>query len=215
VTAITAAAFARLSPIDRVSGPGGDVFFLAGMGLTAAALPMFQWRQTGSAVDRLISYQITMGPNVLRIAMLGMLPTEILRTSVRKIEEHGNGLRIIYDGGLIGVPRSLPDYAEVRARLSSWAAIQVRSRRQILTVLAALAGFAAVLLLLIGDRIPLGVRLPVQVALLVTLGIGIDQLRRTRLDAKQKSQLIGVSGFGVIWIVAQIVMEVSRWLRMK
>lgn len=187
-------------------------FYVTTMALAGAGYLWFLWRSATQTTHRLVSYQITMGPNVLRIAMLGLLPTEVLRTSVRTIVEDRTGLNITYDGGLVGVPSSLPDYAEVRARLSGWTTIQARSERRLVVLLGVLAAawFAQ-----FSDRLPLVVLLAVQVGIVVTLALGVVHFRRTRLDAKQMARLIAIFGMCGLWVVVRIVMEVSQWLHTR
>jgi hypothetical protein len=84
-------------------------------------------RSARRMVRQAMTYQLTVGPNVLRMAGQGLVTTEALRPRVTRIVETSRGLRV-YDGSaFVVVPRSLVGYGEVRARLAEWAPI-VRSR---------------------------------------------------------------------------------------
>lgn len=50
-----------------------DPIYGTTMALVTGGYVWFLWRTSAQLTHRLFSYQITMGPNVLRIAMLGML----------------------------------------------------------------------------------------------------------------------------------------------
>jgi hypothetical protein len=78
-------------------------------------------------VRRLMTYQLTLGPNVLRIVQDGIVPTEVLRQNVTRLVETSRGLRIYVGRTAVGVPRDVGGYDEVRARLGTWATIE-RSR---------------------------------------------------------------------------------------
>ena len=83
------------------------------------------------AARRLATYQLTIGPNVLRIVHADLVPTEVFRHEVTRIEDVAGGLRIRYGAGrLAGVPRTLDGYDAVHARLAAWHAIERRPWRQ-------------------------------------------------------------------------------------
>jgi hypothetical protein len=73
---------------------------------------------------RLMTYQLTLGPNVMRIVCDGFVPTEVLRSDVTRIVESSEGLRVEAGRVLTGVPRDLAGYADARARLAEWHAIE-------------------------------------------------------------------------------------------
>ena len=65
-------------------------------------------RGAGRSARRLVTYQLTMGPNVLRMVQEGLVPTELFRRDVTRIVELSSALRIVYgDGRFVGVPRFL------------------------------------------------------------------------------------------------------------
>ena len=95
-------------------------FWLPSALVFGVATIVFLRRATLNA-RRVVTYQLTMGRNVLRIVQQGMTPTEVFRHDVRKIVEYPTGLRIVYGAGrLVGVPRYLDGYEAARERLAEW-----------------------------------------------------------------------------------------------
>jgi hypothetical protein len=85
---------------------------------------LFQLRLAKRAATRRMTYQLTLGPNVLRIVCDGLVPTELLRTDVTRIVESARGLVLHAGGRVVGVPYDLGGYDEVRTRLGAWRTIE-------------------------------------------------------------------------------------------
>jgi hypothetical protein len=131
-----------------------------------------------------LTYQLTMGPNVLRIVQQGMTPTELFRRDVRKIVEYPTGLRIVHGGGrLVGVPRYLDGYETARARLAAWQPI---GRGH------AIVGRAVIVALMLGVVVG-GMRLPrpalvaVNGAWAASIGFYLFLVSRSAASKKQRA----------------------------
>jgi hypothetical protein len=73
------------------------------------------------------SYQLTVGPNVLRRFIVNLPPAEMVRTEVTRIvESDAEGLNVATADRhrFVFVPRQLVGFHEVRAHLSGWKAIE-------------------------------------------------------------------------------------------
>lgn len=106
--------------------PAGRMRALAWVqsGVIVALFALFQLRLAKRAVARMMTYQLTLGPNLIRIVCQGLLPTEVLRTEVTRIVESSRYLRVSFAGKFIAVPRDLGGFDEVRARLAEWRPIE-------------------------------------------------------------------------------------------
>jgi hypothetical protein len=92
-----------------------------------AVFSLFMARSVAKSGRRLATFQLTLGPNVLRIVQQGLVATEVFRHDVTSIVELPSLLRITYGGGrIIGVPRTVDGYDDARARLATWHAITTR-----------------------------------------------------------------------------------------
>jgi hypothetical protein len=86
---------------------------------------LFLRRAATRGARRLATYQLTLGPNVLRIVHANLVPTEVFRHDVRRIIEYSSAIRIEHGAGrFIGIPRAVDGYDDVRARLAAWHPIE-------------------------------------------------------------------------------------------
>lgn len=174
--------------------------------VTSAVAGLFLARSAAVAGRRAATYQLTMGPNVLRIVQQGATPTEVFRHDVRRILELPRGLRIVYGNGrLTGVPRVVDGYAEARARLEAWRPIE-RSR--------GLGGWLAIAVMLVGipvggmalDRVTLTIA---DVAWAASLVFLISRVSRTSASKKQRAGAYVAFGALFLWALLRLV---AVWL---
>jgi len=92
-----------------------------------AIMVLLQLRTTTRAVRQAMTYQLTVGPNVLRMAGQGLVTTEVLRPNATRIVESARGLRVFEGRSYVVVPRTLGGYGEIRAHVGAWRGIE-RSR---------------------------------------------------------------------------------------
>ncbi|HEX6837137.1 MAG TPA: hypothetical protein VF334_11220 [Polyangia bacterium] len=145
---------------------------------------------------RVATFQLTMGPNVLRIVQQGMTPTEVFRHDVRKIVEYPPGLRIVFGAGrLVGVPRYVDDYEAARARLAAWHAIERRSATvsRILIVVPVLGVVVG------GLPLPGTVLVAVNAAWAASLALWLWRISRTALSKKQRAGNYVTFGVLLVW----------------
>lgn len=162
---------------------------------------LYGLRTARQLADIMLSYQLTLSPNVLRVTQLNKLPTELVRGQVRTIHESSLGLVLCYDGGLLGLSSDVAHYADARARLAQWAPIKRRP---------SLTAFWVVLALLVGNwsMAAFSVRAPALLPALLGLAtFGVvawltSVVYRTRLDAKHKSNAL--FSFGLIALVVGV-----------
>ena len=136
------------------------------------------------------SYRLTVSPNVLRRVIVNLPPAEIVRTEVTRIvESAADGLSVTTADRhrFVFVPRQLVGFAEVRAHLSGWKAIEPAKRgRQ-----AALGTLWSAVLLgcWLGTGIIPDIRLAMLSGgvLLVTVGFLIREIPRAK-DRRQRAE---------------------------
>lgn len=92
-----------------------------------SAMVLFQLRTATRAVRQAMTYQLAVGPNVLRMAGQGIVTTEVVRPEVTRIVENARGLKIHDARSYVAVPRTLGSYDEIRAHVGGWRTIE-RSR---------------------------------------------------------------------------------------
>jgi hypothetical protein len=153
-------------------------------------------RAAAKQARRVVTYQLTMGPNVLRIVQQGMTPTEVFRHDVRKIVEYPTGLRIVFGAGrMVGVPRYVDNYEAARARLAAWQPIGRGSATWSRFVIA------AVLLGVVVGALPLP-RLAltaVNTAWAVSLAFYLWLVSRSALAKKQRAGIYVAFGGMLLW----------------
>ena len=150
---------------------------------------------------RLATYQLTMGPNVLRIVQQGMTPTEVFRRDVRKIVEYPQGLRIVFGAGrLIGVPRHLDGYEAARARLAAWQPIGRGSATWGRIVIAAI-----MLGIVVGGlRMPRLAVASVNAAWAASIVFYLWLVSRTALSKKQRATIYVAFGAKLAWALWRV-----------
>jgi hypothetical protein len=153
------------------------------------------WRSTGKTMAMMSSYQLTLGPRLLRMVASSMTTLEALGSDItRIIEQRRHGLVLTIDGRHYLVPRDLDGYAEVRARLAAWHPITSGS--------AAVARAWALLLLCLGANLALfalphpSLLVVMALALVVcgTLGWTAREILRSRMTSRLKATyLVGLA----------------------
>jgi hypothetical protein len=161
------------------------------------AVAALVWLRRVSRQARLAAtYQLTLGPNVLRIVQQGITPTELFRRDVRKIVEFPAGLRIVYGGGrMVGVPRYLDGYEAARARLAEWQPI-TRGNATLGRIV-----IAVILLGVVVGGLPMP-RLAVvgaNAAWAASLAFYLWMVSRTALSKKQRATLYVAFGGMLAW----------------
>ncbi|HEX8951973.1 MAG TPA: hypothetical protein VF945_09010, partial [Polyangia bacterium] len=145
---------------------------------------------------RAATYQLTIGPNVLRIVQQGLTPTEVFRHDVRRIVEFPAGLRIVYGSGrFAGVPRYLDGYDAARARLAAWHAIERGSATvgRILLVTPMLGVVVG------GLPLPATALTAVNAAWAASLALFMWRVSRTALSKKQRAGSYVSFGALLVW----------------
>lgn len=148
------------------------------------------------------SYRLTVGPNVLRRIIVNLPPAEIVRTEVtRIIESPTDGLSVTTADRhrFVFVPRQLVGFAEVRAQLSEWKAIEPakRGRRAALGAL-----WSAVLLgCWFGTGLIPDIRLAMLAGavLLVVVGFLIREILAQKIIAKERKAAL-VAGMCMVML---------------
>jgi hypothetical protein len=124
---LTAGAGAVMAWYDASRGWLGRPSAWVTLVMILVTLVLLQLRLVRRMVRQAMTYQLTVGPNVLRMAGQGLVTTEALRPNVTRIVETSRGLRLYTGSSFVAVPSRLTGYAEVRARVGEWGPI-VRSR---------------------------------------------------------------------------------------
>jgi hypothetical protein len=135
------------------------------------------------------SYRLTVGPNVLRRVIVNLPPVEIVRTEVTRIVEspvEGFSVTTADRHRFVFVPRQLVGFAEVRAHLSGWKAVEPakRGRQAALGML-----WSAVLLgCWLGTGIIPDIRLAMLsgAVLLVAVGFLIREILKQKIVANER-----------------------------
>jgi hypothetical protein len=202
------AAFAALFVWELLTTRTTDAGAWAPMAVILSVIASLQVLQTRRLVRRAMTYQLTLGPNVLRIVCQGLVPTELRRDEVTRIEEARRHLVLRYGArSRIGIPRDLAGYDEVRARLAEWRPIEPQrfsagSRAAVLLFLV--AWMATVL-------VP-GLPLVVLVAVTAVEGAWFVWAARLVLASaatpKSKAQFCVVFGAMTLWAASRLVLTI-------
>jgi hypothetical protein len=150
---------------------------------------------------RLATYQLTLGPNVLRVVQAGAVPTELFRHDVTRIVELRTGLRIEHGRRrFVGVPRALDGYESVRARLASWCPIE-RARLVPALAILSVAVFGG-----IAGMLPLSRPLAIVGNLALAAGFAFYGWRASRstLMRRGMARVYVVSAAAVLWALWRI-----------
>jgi hypothetical protein len=156
-------------------------------------------------VRRLMTYQLTLGENVLRIACQGVVPTELRRDQITKIEEMSRGLILRYGKrSIIGIPRDLAGYDEVRARLSDWRPI-APYKFSALSLPTMFAFFIAWALVMFVPTLPLPIHVVTTLAMVVWYVWAARLVLASAMTPKQKAQFCVVFGLMTLWAASRLV----------
>jgi len=141
------------------------------------------------------SYQLTVGPNVLRRFIANLPPVEILRTEVTQIvESRAEGITVMTADRhrFLFVPKELVGFEEVRAGLSTWRGFDAP---KVVRTQAIGAGWS---ILLIGSWIATGVVPDMRLAmlagvvLLATAAFTMREISKLGVaDSRQKAATVG------------------------
>ena len=170
--------------------------------VVVAVFALFAARGVARVGARLLSYQLTLGPNVARIVCEGLEPAEIVRHEVTRVVENARGLRISFAGRVAGVPRELGGYDEVRRRLAAWRAIEP-SRLGHLTLAILAAQTAIAIGSLVATLSPAA--LTASMALFVAGPVALAAITwRSMLDKRQRAQLYAATLMSIVWAAARV-----------
>ncbi len=140
------------------------------------------------------TYQLTLGPNVLRRSVVNLPAVEILRTEVTRIDAGVDGLSVATADRqrFVFVPRELVDFEEVRSRLAAWRALESPRVARSLAVTLAWAALLFGSLFTTTTTPDLTVALVSGVVLVGVVGFTIREfLRSTVMDNRQKAATVG------------------------
>jgi hypothetical protein len=173
--------------------------------LVAAFATLVPWLGRRS-VRRLMTYQLTLGQNVLRIACQGIVPIELRRDQITKIEEMRRGLILHYGKrSLIGVPRDLAGYDDVRTRLSDWRPI-VPYRFTAISRAGMAAFFIAWTLVMLVPKVPLPIHVVTTLGMVVWYVWAARLVLASAMTPKQKAQFCVVFGVMTLWSAGRLTL---------
>ena len=206
LTAATAALLLGVE-IARAEGPWRPSQWVPPF-LMLGVLALFQLRMVGRALARAMTYQLTLGPNVARVACQGMVATEVMRSEVTRLVESARYLCIHVGSRRVVVPRDLGGYDEVRARLAQWRPVET-SKLGLLYFGLVVAEMG---LWLLSAALPLSPVVFTGVMVLFVAGpIALTiVVRRTPLTIKRRAQIYALSLLFVVWAALRVWLAWAR-----
>jgi hypothetical protein len=178
------------------------------LGITLPIIGLLQWRQAGKLVVQLAAYQLTLGPNILRMTSSGMVPFEALRDEITAIVETRRGLFVTHRGRRFVIPRDLEGYDVVRAQLDAWCPIQSAGRRErrervLQVAFLGLWGCACFV-----PHVPLPLLVALVVMILAMCAWSVPAILRSGFDSKMKALQILVLAVLCFQPVMRLIGEV-------
>jgi hypothetical protein len=196
-----------LTSVYLIDGNLGHV----GLAVAGASVPLFAllaWRQSARLVASARTYQLTLGPSLMRVVSATQQPMEVTRAQVTALIELRLGLVVVAGRRRWLIPRDLGGYAEARAQLVAWRALETGGRQRALLRVVPIVLTVGLAVCLV--PVPIAVVLAALPLMMVAAGWMIVQVARSTATTRVKVAQVAAALAFLLFPVLRLVMEQMR-----